>query len=250
MKPIVSHFKISTTMQNIKPFWFLLFIFLNHCKNENKQFDPIFIVLETGFDQRFIRSLEKSKEKDALYTHFESFLHGYKNLSEKDKEISLFLQEHGLKEDAEQAYVLLLLWYRKLSNKKLDFPELIKMAGNERTGVNSCAGIRRVNAVNNFRKLSINDKVGLQFTNSHGAGKNIKSASYFDCPIVYWNFDTLKDIFIEGDVVNKYGEGNPEEYFIQVKITYMNDKNSLFLYRPIQVGDTIEVNLVSYGMKI
>lgn len=237
-------------MRKIKQYCFLLFIFLNHCKNENAQYSPVFKVLESEIDKGFIRNLENSKEKDVLSTFFENFLFEYKKIVKKNNEINLFFLERELKEEPEQAYVLLLLWYRKLSNKRLNMPELIKMAGDKRIGISSCKIIRRINAVDNFIRLNLGDKVGLNFPDSDGSGEEIKSAAFFDCPTIYWDFDIDKDIYIEGGIVNKYGKATPEEYFIQVKIAKMNDKNSLFFYKPIQVGDTIEVNLVGYGMKI
>jgi hypothetical protein len=228
-----------------------LFVFLSHCTNKNEQYSPIFKILEREIEQDFITDLKTSKEKHILLTHFARFFYEYKEIVKKNKEIEFFFEERGLKQESEQAYVLLLLWYRKLNNKELNMPELLKMAGDERIGVNSCRIVRKINSVDNFMRLSLGDKVGLKFTYSEESGKNIKSAAYYGCPIIYWDFDNSKDIYIEGCIVNKYSNYSPkDDYLIQVKVTHKNHQDSYFLYRPSEVGDTIEVDLESYGMKI
>jgi hypothetical protein len=209
------------------------------------------MILEREIEQEFITNMKKYDEKHILFASYARFLYDYKEIVKRHKEIEFFFQSLGLKQEPEQAYVLLLLWYRKINDKKLNLPELLTMISDSQIGVSSCEIVRRINAVDNFMRLKIGDNVKLKFTYADGAPKEVKSAAYFGCPIIYWDFDMKNDVFIEGCIVNKYSEFSPEDnYLIQVKVAHKNHKNSVFLYRPSQVGDTIAVDLEYYGMKI
>ena len=235
-------------MKHIKLLVLFLLILSIQCNTNDGKVASIVDDLEKEFDANFKKEFKSASEKTVLDTYFSYFLYRHSEFLTKYPDIDKFFQSLNLKDDPSQSYVLLLLYHRKLNDKKINLNELIENANKNDTGARSCGRLKNINAVLNYNQLNIGDKARLLF--SVRIHSNIKSTIYYMCPTLEWTFDDSKDLAINGEIINKYIKDETKEFYIELKIENMNREDVLYFFKRIQRNDTVEINLNSYGMRI
>ncbi len=238
-------------MKNIYIYTF--FIIITQCATNNNEVPhEIFNSVESYFDPIFKKEFKETPEGYVLDTYFSYFFYEFGELTKKHEEIKTYFQTINLIEDPSQAYVLLLLWHRKLNSKKFNLTKLLQMVNDDSEGVNSCRYVKKINSALNFRNLNLSGDIQMKFPVR--IESNIKSTVYYGCPVLDWQFDPSKDLVINGKLIAKYYKpyynDSAIEFYIQIKIKDMNRKDVLYFFNNINQNDTIEVNLNSYGIKL
>ena len=239
-------------MKNIRYLVFVLFIIFMQCTHdENEKLYIIFNNIEKKYDEIILKQFKLTNEKEILNVYLPYFLYEYDELVKKDNNIKSFFESLNLNEQPAQAYAFLLLWHRKLNNQKLNLEEVIHFVNDDNKGIKSCGNLKNINAVYNFKKLSKGQNVQLKFPVMISDGHSgMRSTVFYGCPILEWNFDTSKDIIINGEVINKYFKEASKEFYIQLKIKNMSRNDALYFFKEVGKNDTIEVSLNSYGVKL
>ncbi|MBL7827945.1 MAG: hypothetical protein JNJ57_15050 [Saprospiraceae bacterium] len=219
------------------------------CTQPNSEFDHVFAVLKNEFDQNFITKFKLTPENKVVDAYFLFFLYRYMEIKEKRSDISIFGDKYGLQTEASQTYLLMLLWHRDLNQKKLEIETLLKLVNDPKVGVNNCRNQRKINSVYNYRKYQLQDVFQLKLPVRTGEDV-LRMAVYFDCPIVDWNFDTSKDLLIDGRLIDKFMRRESTEFIFKVEVEKTSIQDAIFLFRRIYPKDTIDLDLYAYGMKI
>ncbi len=148
-------------MQNINIIFIILSIIFIHCITDSKDV-PSINTLGDEFDLEFLNNFKNSSEKDVLYDHFPYFLYIYPELVKKRPIIDTFLRRLNVEDEPSRAYILLLIWHRKLNGKTLNIDELLKYVNSDDFTKN-CKNLRNINAVFNFRKLNADEDIYMRF---------------------------------------------------------------------------------------
>ncbi|MCB9316346.1 MAG: hypothetical protein H6569_09425 [Lewinellaceae bacterium] len=227
---------------------FSIFFFIQ-CKNVKvEETEPIFVNIESVFDNRFIDEFKRTPESYIMDLYFSYFLYKHDEFIQSNSYIKPYFDSLGIYDKPSQSYLLTFLWHRELHNEKLYSTELTKSLNNGIVNLNNCTNLKKINAVSNFKKLKYGDSLKLQFPVLKEGG--VSSATLFECPMVAKDLDSLKNLIIEGELTSKYYKGIPMEFYIQVKINNINKNEILYFLNNIQKGDTIELNLNSYGTSL
>lgn len=229
-------------------FIFFIIVCIQCNMDNNRRLYPLFEYFQTSFNETFIKAVRETPEKNVLDVYFSIFLYEYGEATSKNKNLAILLKSLKFEDEPSQAYGALLLWHRWLNNNPLKIDEVLKLTIDSISGVKSCRNIKKTNAVYNYKKINTGEDIQFSFPVRLESG--IKSTVYFLCPILNWDFNASKDLQINGRLIKKYTKGSPREFFFHLQVTKMSKKDVLYFFNHIQLNDTIEINLNSYGINI
>jgi hypothetical protein len=217
--------------------------------SKNADIDKIFISLEKRNDTSFIENFKNTPEDKIFKGFYYPFKDEFLLISEETNVVEGYFKPVDIYNNDDQACIIFVAWHRKLNSKPLGLENLIQEIVSRNKNFTECIKKKRTNAETNFNKLNIGEAIILRMPVRISDG--IKSTVYYDCPTYAWkDFNKNKDLTIKGKLIEKISEGNPEVFFLKLKIMYLDDSDTRFFYKVIKKSDTITIDLNDYGMPI
>jgi hypothetical protein len=207
----------------------------------------IFNCLEQKYSNEFVQKLKSTPENEVIKKFYPKFRGDFYSISKEIKLPKKLFEPRGIESRDQQSFIILIAWYRKINSRPLDLDNLINKAFEEQELVKDCLYKKESNAETVFRKHKLGDTVFIKLPvviNETG----VKSTVYYNCPTYNSWPDTSNNLLIKGIIVGKDSSLVNTYYALMIKVDYLGNYNTKFFYREIKKNDTIQIDLVEYGL--
>jgi len=239
---------------NILFFLFIFCFFFSFCNTQKKEktpLDNVFMRLETALSEEYIKEFKEQKEEEILQMYHNDLFGIASIYVIEDEEAIGYLGDKKRHFEHSLAPFVLISWHRKLNSKPIWLHyQLKEYTDNYKNSEGyKCSVLRNKNAKENYNKYNVKDTVNVFFPVRVTANKN-KNGVIQSCPIVSKKeLSEENDLFLKGIVINKEFVDSSDNYFY-IKILSKNRNDTPILLKWYEVGDTLELDLNSYGSKL
>lgn len=211
--------------------------------------DSIFLCFEKKYSKEFVSQFKDTPEQNIIGIYHSAFVSKFHDILEENSTANAIFESTEIYNTSDRAYVILLMWHRKLNGKPLGFEDLLKKVSEFYENIDECVKRKQKNAIDNFKKLSIGDTITLVIP-VEIRGNHTKSTVLYDCPVYEWKSNGAQELIVKGILTKKIAVGYPEDLYIKLKIISLSNSDTKFFFEEIKPLDTIKINLNSYGMPI
>lgn len=225
-------------------------IFIVACTAHSGNIEKIFDIVKSRYSHAHIEKFKNAPEDQIMKEFYSSFRSDFAQIAQDMKRKKVDIPQGEKISNGQKSYIILNAWHRHLNGKPEGIEQMTKEIIEENAKLDSCYHIRREAAQETFRKITVADTIKINVP-VEIRGQNTKTTVLYGCPIGDWkDFNSNKDLMIEGIVTKMLAYGTYDSYNIYFRVTHLSDENTYYFYEKVTIGDTVQIDVFEYGRPI
>lgn len=225
-------------------------IFIVACTTHSGDIEKVFDIVKSRYSHAYIEKFKNTPEDQIMKEYYSSFRSDFARIAEDMKSKKIDIPKGEKISNGQKSYIILNAWHQHLNGKPEEIEHMIQEVIEENTKLDSCYHIRKEAAHETFQKITVADTIKINVP-VEIRGQNTKTTVLYGCPISDWkDFNSNKDLTIEGIVTKMLAYDTYNSYYIYFRITHLSDENTYYFYEKVAIGDTVQIDVFEYGRPI